>query len=472
MNEGVAGATGVSMPVVDKYTGETIGRVAIASEETVERAIASAYEAFPAYSRTPAHLRAGILNRTVDLLERYREEFATLLCREVGKPWKYATMEVSRAMETFRFSAEEAKRIHGETVPTDAGVAGEGRVGFYLRRPVGVVAAITPFNFPLNLVAHKVGPALAAGNTVVLKPASATPLTSIRLAEVLEEAGLPPHAINVVVGPGSKVGERLVSDTRVRKISFTGSATVGESIARRAGLKKITMELGSNSATIIEPDANLDEAVPRCVVSAFSNSGQVCISLQRLYVQRRIFSEFTKRFVEATRLLKVGNPLERDCDIGPMIDEREAIRVESWIGEAVAQGAKVLVGGNRVGQTLHPTILTNVQPHMKVMCAEVFAPVVSLVEYESFEDAVRMVDQSAYGLQAGIFTNDLRKAFYAMDQIDAGGIIINDTSAFRLDHAPYGGNKMSGLGREGVRFAIDEMTTIKMMVINPGHNGP
>jgi acyl-CoA reductase-like NAD-dependent aldehyde dehydrogenase len=316
-------------------------------------------------------------------------------------------------------------------------------------------------------VVHKIGPALAAGNTVVLKPASTTPLTSIRLAEVLEEAGLPHGALNVIVGPGRTVGDWLVSDPRPAKISFTGSPPVGEDIIRKAGLKKITMELGSNSGTIVEPDANLDDAIPRCVVSAFSNSGQVCISLQRLFVHRSIAKEFTSRFVEATKRLKVGNPLDKDCDIGPMIDEAEAARAESWIMEAVAHGATVLAGGVREGRTLHPTVLANVRPDMKVMCMEAFAPLVCISEYDAFEDAVRMVDDSPYGLQAGIFTSDLRKAFYAMDHINTGGIMINDTSTFRLDHMPYGGNKMSGLGREGVRFAVEEMTTTRMIMFKP-----
>lgn len=463
---------GTLMPVSDKFTGETIGLVPIASKETVEQAVASAHEAFSGYSAAPAHFRARVLNKAADLLEQYRDEFAVLLCREVGKPWKYATLEVSRTVETFRFSAEEARRIHGETVPMDVAPLGEGRFGFYLRRPIGVVATITPFNFPLNLAAHKIGPALAAGNTIVLKPASATPLSSIRLAEVFEEAGLPPGTLNVIVGPGGTVGDQMVSDPRVSKVSFTGSPAAGKAITQKAGLKKITMELGSNSGTIIEPDADLDEAIPRCVVSAFSNSGQVCISLQRLYVHRAVAEEFTKRFVEAVSRLKAGNPLDKDCDIGPMIDESEAIRAESWIGEAVAHGARVAVGGNRDGRILYPTVLTDVRPGMKVMCAEVFAPLVSICEYDTFEDAVRMIDDSQYGLQAGIFTNDLSKAFYAMDHIDVGGLMINDTSTFRLDHMPYGGNKMSGLGREGVRFAIDEMTTIKMIVIKPGDRCP
>jgi acyl-CoA reductase-like NAD-dependent aldehyde dehydrogenase len=456
-----------SMAVVDKYSGDVIVIVPVASRETVDRALAAAHAAFPLYARTPAHVRSRILERAAHSLEKCKEEIAALICREAGKAWKYAIGEVSRGIETIQFSAEEAKRIHGETVPMDASATGEGRIGFYLRSPVGVVVAITPFNFPLNLVLHKVGPALAAGNTVVLKPASTTPLTALRLGEILQEAGLPPGVFNIVVGSGSSVGDWLVTDRRVAKVSFTGSPPVGEEIVRKAGLKKVTMELGNNSGTIIEPDANLEEAVPRCVMSAFANSGQVCISLQRLYLHRAIAAEFTKRFLAATARLKVGNPLDKDCDVGPMIDEAEAVRAQSWIDEAVAGGAKVLIGGRREGRVLYPTVLADVRPDMKVMCSETFAPLVSLYEYETFEEAVRMLDDSPYGLQAGIYTRDIWKALHAVQNINAGGIMINDTSIFRVDHMPYGGNKMSGLGREGVRFAIEEMTNIKMIVIKP-----
>ncbi|MBW6503960.1 aldehyde dehydrogenase family protein [bacterium] len=456
-----------TMPVIDKFTGETIGTVPLASRETVDRAIAAARAAFPAWSRTPAHKRYKILTRACELLEKHKEEIAAIICREAGKAWKYSVGEVSRSIETFRFSAEESKRIHGETVPMDASAAGEGRVGFWLRCPVGVVGAITPFNFPLNLVAHKVGPALAVGNTLVLKPASTTPLTAIRLAEILEEAGVPAGVFNVVVGSGGTVGEWLTVDPRVAKITFTGSPPVGEQIIRKAGLKKVTMELGNNSGTIIEPDADLGAAVPRCVMSSFANSGQVCISLQRLYVHKAVAAEFTKRFVEETKKLKVGNPLEKDCDVGPMIEEKEAIRAEAWVKEAVKEGAKVLVGGKREGRVMQPTVLVNVRSEMKVMCQEAFAPLVSIYEYESFEDAVRMVEDSPYGLQAGVYTNDLKKAMYAVDRINVGGVMINDTSIFRVDHMPYGGNKLSGLGREGVRFACEEMTSIKMVMIKP-----
>jgi acyl-CoA reductase-like NAD-dependent aldehyde dehydrogenase len=456
-----------SMSVIDKYTGEAFGTVPVASKETVDRAIGAAREAFPAWSRTPAHKRYRILDKVSQLLETYQEEIATIICREAGKAWKYSVGEVSRSVETFRFSAEEAKRIHGETVPMDASFAGEGRVGFWLRCPVGVVSAITPFNFPLNLVSHKVGPALAVGNTMVLKPASTTPLTALKLAEILEEAGVPPGVFNVVVGSGGTVGEWLTVDPRIAKISFTGSPPVGEEIIRKAGLKKVTMELGNNSGTIVEPDADLSAAVPRCVMSSFANSGQVCISLQRLYIHKAIAAEFTKRFLAETAKLKVCNPLEKDCDVGPMIEEREAVRAEEWVKEAVKEGAKVLIGGKREGRVMQPTVLANVRAEMKVMCQEAFAPLVSLYEYESFEDAVRMVEDSPYGLQAGIYTNDIKKAMYAVDRINAGGVMINDTSIFRVDHMPYGGNKMSGLGREGVRFACEEMTAIKMVMIKP-----
>ncbi|MBP2674957.1 MAG: Aldehyde dehydrogenase [Deltaproteobacteria bacterium] len=458
-------AGGESLAVLDKYTGETIAEVPVASREATDRAIQAARDAFPSWSRTPAHKRSKILADAARLIERDKEEIATTISREAGKAWKYSVNEVARSVETFRFSSEEAKRIHGETVPMDASAFGEGRVGFWLRCPLGVVAAITPFNFPLNLVAHKVGPALAVGNTLVLKPASTTPRTAIRLAEILEEAGLPPGALQVLVGSGGTVGEWLTTDPRISKISFTGSPPVGEEITRKAGLKKVTMELGNNSGTIVEPDADLSAAIPRCVVSAFANSGQVCISLQRLYVHKAIAKEFTERFVAETAKLKVGNPLDRDCDVGPMIDLKEAERAEAWVKEAVREGARILIGGGREGRLMQPTVLAGVRPEMKVMCREAFAPLVSIYEYDKFEDAVAMVEDSPYGLQAGVYTNDIRKALHAVERINAGGVMINDTSIFRVDHMPYGGNKLSGLGREGVRFACEEMTSIKMVMI-------
>jgi acyl-CoA reductase-like NAD-dependent aldehyde dehydrogenase len=330
------------------------------------------------------------------------------------------------------------------------------------------VAAITPFNFPLNLVAHKVAPALAAGNTLVLKPAEETPLTAVAMAEALAEAGLPAGVLTLVHGEGPAVGEPLVTDPIPAKISFTGSPPVGAHILKVAGLKRVTLELGNNSGTIVEPDADLAKAVPRCVVSAFANSGQVCISLQRLYLHEKIAREFTERFLEATAALKVGNPLDRDCDVGPMISDEAAERAEQWTRDAVAEGARLLIGGRREGRLVWPVVLTDTRPEMKVMCQEAFAPLVSLVTYRDFDEALRLLGDSPYGLQAGIYTQDIGKAFAAVRKVDVGGMMINDTSIFRVDHMPYGGNRMSGIGREGVRFAVEEMTNLRMVCFNLG----
>jgi acyl-CoA reductase-like NAD-dependent aldehyde dehydrogenase len=454
------------LAVLDKYTGESIAQLPAAGSAEVKAAVSRAEAAFPGWSETPAHRRAAILSRTAAGLERRRDEVAALICREAGKAWKYSVGEVQRGIETFQFAAEEAKRIHGETVPMDASPSGEGRVGFYIRVPLGVVSAITPFNFPLNLVAHKVGPALAAGNTVVLKPAEETPLTAKLLGDVLVDAGLPDGVYNLVFGDGPTTGEALVTDPRPAKISFTGSPPVGARILKMAGLKRVTLELGNNSGTIVEPDANLDRAVPRCVMSAFANAGQVCISLQRLYLHESIAPAFLERFVAATNALKVGNPLDRDCDVGPMISDEAADRAEAWIHDAVKEGARLLAGGRREGRLIWPTVLADTRPEMKVMCQEAFAPLVSIVIYRRFEDALAMLGDSPYGLQAGLYTGDLRKAFAAVKRLDVGGVMVNDTSIFRVDHMPYGGNRMSGIGREGVRFAIEEMTNLKMVCFN------
>jgi acyl-CoA reductase-like NAD-dependent aldehyde dehydrogenase len=455
-----------TIPVIDKYSGATLGTIPRASKADADRAVGAAQSAFSGFAEMPAHRRAKILERASELLAQYQENVASIISQEAGKAWKYSLAEVSRAVETFKFAGEEAKRIHGETVPMDASTGGEKRFGFYFRAPVGVVVAISPFNFPLNLVAHKVAPALAAGNTVVLKPATTTPITAIRLGEILIEAGVPEGVYNLIYGEGGTVGDWLVTDPRVAKVSFTGSPPVGQHIMSRAGLKKVTLELGNNSGTIIEADADIDAAVPRCVVSSFANSGQICISLQRLYLHQAIAREFTRKFVEATARLKVGNPLDKDTDVGPMIDEREATRAEAWINEAVSQGAKILIGGKREGRVLWPTILDNVRHDMKVMCQETFAPLVSLVAYKDFDEALELLADSPYGLQAGIYTKDISKAFRTIKRVDVGGIMINDTSLFRVDHMPYGGNKMSGIGREGVRFAIEEMTNIRMVCFN------
>lgn len=454
------------LPVLDKYTGERIGEVPVAGAEGVDRAVRDAHDAFSFWSERPAHERARILRTAAGLIEARRDEFATTIAREAGKAWKHAVGEVNRGIETFTFSAEEARRIHGETVPMDASTAGEHRVGFYLRMPVGVVAAITPFNFPLNLVAHKVGPALAAGNTIVLKPAEETPLTAVLLADVLAQAGLPDGALRLVHGDGPGTGEPLAAHPIPAKVSFTGSPPVGRRITQVAGLKRVTLELGNNSGTIVEPDADLEKAVPRTVMSAFANAGQVCLSLQRLYVHAAIYDTFVAEFVKQTRALRVGNPLDRDIDVGPLVSDEAADRATQWIHDAVTAGATLLAGGRREGRLVWPTVLADTTPEMAVMCREAFAPLVSIVRYDTFDQALRWLADSEYGLQAGVYTNDLRKAFEAVRRLDMGGVMVNDTSIFRADHMPYGGNRMSGIGREGVRFAIEEMTSIRMVVVN------
>ena len=455
------------LPVIDKFSGERIGDVPIASEQDVDAAVRDAERAFFAWSETPAHARALVLRRAAEMMDARRDALATTIAREAGKAWKHAMGEVARSVETFTFAAEETKRIHGETVPMDASASGEGRIGFYLRMPMGVVAAITPFNFPLNLVAHKVAPALGAGNTLVLKPAEETPLTAVGLAEILADAGLPDGVLRVVHGDGPTTGEALVRHPVPAKISFTGSPPVGRLITSLAGLKRVTLELGNNSGTIVEPDADLDAAIPRTVMSAFANAGQICISLQRLYVHEAIAEPFLREFVRQTEALKVGNPLDRDCDVGPLISDEAADRAERWIQEAVAEGARLVTGGRREGRLIWPTVLTDTRPEMRVMCQEAFAPLVSIVFYRDFDDALRLVGDSPYGLQAGVYTRDLRKALSAVRRLDVGGLMVNDTSIFRVDHMPYGGNRMSGIGREGVRFAMEEMTNIRMVVIKP-----
>ncbi len=455
-----------TISVINPYNQEVIATIPKASKEDVDAAIQAAQKGFEVISTMPAHQRSKILETMSGLLAKHREEIANLIASESGKAWKYANGEVGRAVETFKFAAEEAKQIHGETVPMDASPNSETRMGFYIRTPIGVVGAISPFNFPLNLVAHKVAPAIAAGNSVVLKPATTTPLTALRMGELLIEAGLPDGVFNIVMGSGSSVGHWLVTDPRVAKISFTGSPPVGKYIMSHGGLKKYTMELGSNSAVIICEDANLKKAVPRCVVGSYANSGQVCISIQRIYVHQEILKEFTELFIKATQNQVMGDPLDKNCDVGPMIDIHEAERAERWVNEAVEQGANILIGGKRDGAMFEPTILTNVKPEMKVIQDEVFAPVVSIIPYQDFDDVLLQVDNSKYGLQAGIYTENIDRAFKAVKKINVGGIIINDVPTFRVDHMPYGGNKESGLGREGLKFAIEEMTNIRMVCFN------
>ena len=456
---------GPSIEVTNKYTGDVYAAITGARQAEVDLALDAAQRAALIMAELPAYKRGEILQRTATLLREQQDDLARTIAVEAGKALKFARAEVDRAISTFSIAAEEAKRIHGETIPLDAVPAGEGYFGFWTRRPVGVVAAISPFNFPLNLVAHKVAPALAAGNAVVLKPASTTPITAARLCAILHEAGLPPGAINLLVGSGSTVGEALVRDPRVAKVSFTGSPAVGRRLTEIAGIKKITLELGNTSPVIVAPDADLKHAAKRCALGAFYNSGQVCISVQRVYSQRGIYDPFAEHLVRASEAMIVGDPLDERVDVGPMIDVREAERIEGWVAEAAAGGAEILTGGRRDGPVYWPTVLAGVQPGMKVVDEEAFAPVASVLPYDDFEEALRAADSTEFGLQAGVFTRDIDRVFQAVRRLNFGGVIVNDTPAFRADHMPYGGNRQSGLGREGVRFAIEEMTNIQMVAI-------
>jgi acyl-CoA reductase-like NAD-dependent aldehyde dehydrogenase len=456
---------GTPMDVTHKYTGEVIGRVAQANETDVDRAIVAAQQGAKVMAQMPAHERAAILLRTAELIKQKREQFARTIAQEAGKTIKFARLEVDRACDTFTFAAEEAKRIHGETVPLDAVKSGTGYFGFWRRLPVGVVAAITPFNFPLNLLAHKVAPAIAAGNSVVLKPAELTPLSAAFLCEILQQAALPDGAVNLVNGLGPTVGQWLVRDPRVAKITFTGSVPVGREIVTHAGIKKVTLELGNNSPVIVAPDADLELVTQRCTLGAFYNSGQVCLSVQRIYGDKKVVSELTDRMVVAAEQLKVGDPLDEQMDVGPMIQQSAAERVEGWVGEAKAGGAKVLTGDRREGAVYWPTLLADTTPGMKVVAKEVFGPVASIMPYGDFDEALRMADETEYGLQAAVFTQDIDRVLHAADRLHFGGIIINDTPSFRADHMPYGGMRQSGLGREGLKFAIEEMTEMQMVVV-------
>lgn len=449
------------------FSGETIAEVAQADEQIADQAIQAAKNAAKQMAKMPAHQRAAILERVALIMEERAEELARLLAMEAAKPVKTARGEIARTIQTYKFSAMEARQIRGETVPLDAAPGGEGRIGFTVRKPIGVVGAITPFNFPFNLVAHKVGPAIAAGNTVVLKPADQTPLAALVLAEIFHEAGLPPGALNVIAGRGSIIGEKLVQDERVAKITFTGSPQVGIGIKNKAGLKRVTLELGSNSALIIDEGVAISkELIDRCLLGAFSFSGQVCISIQRIFVHASTYAEFAEKFAEAAKRLVIGDPLEEETDLSALIAPKEVARMEEWVTQAVACGAEVLTGGKAISERLYPpTILANVPPDASVSCQEVFGPLVTLSSFEVLEEAIAAVNDSRYGLQAGIYTADIRAAMRAADELEVGGVMINDFPTFRVDNMPYGGVKESGFGREGVKYAVEEMTELKLISI-------
>ncbi len=453
--------------VTHKWTGETLAEVAEAGPEDIESCAAAARTAIQ--KPLSVHERYRVLESAAERLAAQREEFALLIAREAGKPLKDARTEVDRAQQTLRYSAVAARTLSGTEVPVRGNPGSEGRFAMTLRKPYGVVLAITPFNFPLNLVLHKVGPALAGGNAVIIKPAPQTPLTALRLAELLEACGLPPGWVNVLTGSGADVGSQLVQHPGVDLISFTGSAAVGTAIRQAAGLKPVLLELGSNSANIVHLDADVDKAATLLAPRAYAYAGQVCISVQRIMVHRSRYDEFSEVFRDRAQRLKIGNPEDETTDIGPMIDARAAERAELWITEAVSQGARSVLAGRRDDAVMSPWLLDRVEPTLKVMAEEIFAPVAVMTPYDHIAEAIDLANRSRYGLQAGIFTSNLDVAFYAANHLQVGGVIVNDTSGYRADNMPYGGIKDSGIGREGPEFAVYEMTYPTTVVLNLGN---
>ena len=458
---------GEPFEVHSPYDRAVVGTAYRATAANAEQSVLAAQGAFETTRKMGAFERQGILRKISEGIRARHEEFSRLMALEAGKPLKAARAEVDRAVFTFTVAAEEATRIDGEWLPLDWQATTAGRGAIVRRFALGPILGITPFNFPLNLVAHKIAPAIASGCTLIVKPAPQTPLCSLLLAEIVAETALPPGALNVLplANPDA---ERLVSDDRLRMLTFTGSGAVGWALKQRAGKKKVALELGGNAGVIVHSDADVDFAASRCVIGGFSYAGQSCISVQRIFVQRAVEDKFTAAFLEGVKKLKTGDPLEDATDVGPMISEDAARRAESWIEEAAAGGAKLLAGGKRNGTIVEPTVLTHTRPDMKVNCQEVFAPVVVVEPYDDFSEAIRRVNDSPYGLQAGLFTSDAKLLFSAFELLEVGGVIAGDMSSFRIDQMPYGGIKESGMGREGLRYAIEEMTEPRMLVLNLG----
>jgi acyl-CoA reductase-like NAD-dependent aldehyde dehydrogenase len=454
--------TGDWIDVRSPYDGALVGRVPKAGTAEARRALDAAELAMR--EPIPAHERAAILDRVAALLVERADDAARTISAEAGKPMKAARIEASRAVSTFTMAAVEARKLTGDVVPMDASPAGVGKLAFTLRIPIGVVAAISPFNFPLNLVAHKVAPALAAGCAVFLKPASQTPLSALLLAELETEAGLPPGWLNVVCGPAAEIGDVLVEDERVKLITFTGSAPVGWRIRERAPRKRVNLELGNATPVIVAADADLDDAATRLAANAFSFAGQSCISVQRIYVERSGYDAFLERFLPRVESLKVGDPADEDTDVGPLIAESERDRILDWIEEARSQGAEVLTGGTREGELLLPTVVASVPPQAKVSCEEVFGPVCTVTAYDTLDEAIALANGTRFGLQAGIFTSDAKASLRAARELEFGGVTVNEAPTFRADQMPYGGVKDSGNTREGPAYAIREMTEERVVV--------
>jgi glyceraldehyde-3-phosphate dehydrogenase (NADP+) len=444
--------------------GEPAGATYLATPEQYDEAVEAAVRAFEVTRTLPAFERGRALRFISDGIKARREELGALIAAEAGKPLRDSLVEVDRAVVTFRLGAEEAERMTGESIPLDIIPSSRDRFGITRRFPVGPIAAISPFNFPLNLAAHKLSPAIASGNTIVLKPPSKDPLVMLRVAEIIAEAGLPEGAVSIL--PMSReLGDRMVTDERFKLLTFTGSPAVGWRMKAQAGKKKVVLELGGNAGVIVDKTADLDWAARRSVTGAFTYSGQVCISVQRMFVHDDVYDAFLPKFLEAARGLRQGDPSDASTDIGPMVDEANASRTEAWVQEAVEAGAEVLLGGTRDGTFFRPTVLVNVPRDAKVCSQEAFAPVVVVERFSDLAEAVAGVNDSTFGLQAGVFTSNLAGAWHAFNELEVGGVILNDVPMYRVDHMPYGGVKDSGLGREGLRWAIEDMTEIRIMVL-------
>src|SRR6188508_318574 len=456
--------TGDWLEVRSPYSGDVVGRVAKAGAGETKRAIDAAEQAMR--EPLPAHKRAEILVKVAAGLGRRHDEVVRLISDEAGKPMKAARVEAKRAMSTYTFAAVEARKLSGEMIPMDAAQAGEGKLGFTLRLPIGVVGAISPFNFPLNLVAHKLAPALAAGCAVVLKPASATPLSALLLAELEDEAGLPPGWLNVIAGPSSEIGDVLVEDERVKAITFTGSSGVGWGIKERAPKKKVSLELGNATPVILAADADVEAAAAAMAAHAFSFAGQSCISVQRIYIERSAYDRFVGEFLPKVEALKLGDPADEDTDVGPVIDADARERILDWIAEARDGGAQILAGGEEQDGLIRPTVIAGASPELKVSCEEVFGPVVTVSPFDSLDQAIELANSTRYGLQAGIFTSRLDTAMRAGQELEFGGVIVNEAPTFRTDQMPYAGVKDSGNTREGPAYAVRELTEERLVVIN------
>ncbi len=451
--------------VESPYDDQLVGTVAAASKDDYTAAIDAAEKAFEETRTLPCYARERACRQIAEGLRKNKEKFARMISMEVGKAIRDARGEVERSISTFNISGEEAKRVGGEMVDLDWSEGSEKRMALIRRFPMGVVAGISPFNFPLNLVAHKIGPAIASGCPIVLKPASKTPIVALMLAELIDKTNLPKGAVSILPGP-SKESEPLIKDDRIKVITFTGSAQVGWWINANAGGKRVILELGGNAGVAIADDADIDFAVQRMIYGAFGQAGQSCISVQRIYVHDKIYDQFVRKFRAAIKKIRMGNPLKGNTDLGPMVDTESAERTEQWIQEAVDGGARVLAGGRRKGRTLTPTLIANAKKSMNVCSQEAFAPLAVIFKYRDFKKMVAEINDTEYGLQAGVFTQRVKDIFYAFKYIECGGVVINDIPTYRADHMPYGGSKKSGTGREGPRYGIEDMTEIKTLVLN------